>query len=512
VRLIFLSGLSGSGKSVALHMLEDLDFYCVDNLPAALLQSFISHTVRSGAGVYKRTAIGIDARNPDADLATVPMLLDELKRSGIQCELLFLIASDEELLRRYAETRRKHPMSRQGESLHDAITLERTVLEPVVNAADLVIDTSRMGVHELREFINRRVEKRRRDRMSLLFESFGFKHGIPGDADFVFDARSLPNPYWEPTLRSLTGRDLEVIRFLESQKSVAQLIDDIVRFIDGRIPEYESSNRGYLTVAIGCTGGQHRSVYIVERLAERYAQRFPTVTARHSGLPLALYVDCDSIYRVNDEEARQKARQRGQKVPLTQFGRAMGQLGVGMIFAGSPQAKGRVERVNRTFQDRLVKELKWLGLTTIAAANAYLDKTFLKSINTLIHWTPTSGANRHQPLARHLKLEDVLCVIQTRAVGQDWCVSFESRILQIHKRHQPLALAGKRVQVLQRADGTLTLKYHDKPLVFAELAGRPVRAPIPQVTPTPAVPRKPGPDHGWRKSFLTPPRHRVGSA
>jgi transposase len=234
--------------------------------------------------------------------------------------------------------------------------------------------------------------------------------------------------------------------------------------------------------------------------------------ARRSGLPLALYVDCDSIYRVNDEAARQKTRERGQKVPLTQFGRAMGQLGVEMIFAGSPQAKGRVERVNRTFQDRLVKELKRLGLTTIAAANAYLDQTFLKTLNTLIHWTPASGANRHQPLPRHLKLAEVLCVIESRAVGQDWCVRFQSRILQIHRRHQPLGLAGKRVQVLQRADGTLTLSYQNQPLIFAALAGRPVRARVLQVTTTPAARAKPGPDHAWRKPFLTPPRQRVGSA
>jgi UPF0042 nucleotide-binding protein len=287
VRLIFLSGLSGAGKSVALHMLEDLDFYCVDNIPAALLQSFIAHTVQSGSPVYKRAAIGIDARNPDADLATVPMLLDELKRSGIQCELLFLVANDEELLRRYAETRRKHPMSRQGESLHDAIALERTLLEPVVNAADLVIDTSRMGVHELRELINRRVGKRPRDRMSLLFESFGFKHGIPGDADFVFDARSLPNPYWQPSLRALTGRDEAVIHFLEAQPGVARFIEDIGTFIEARIPEHQAVNRRYLTVAVGCTGGQHRSVYIVERLAARVAAHWPQVVVRHSALPEA---------------------------------------------------------------------------------------------------------------------------------------------------------------------------------------------------------------------------------
>ena len=285
MRLIFLSGLSGSGKSVALHMLEDLDFYCIDNIPAALLQAFISHTVRSRAPVYQRTAVGIDARNPDSDIATVPMLLDELKRSGIHCELLFLVASDDELLRRYAETRRKHPLSRQGESLHDAIALERTLLEPEVNAADLVIDTSRMGVHELRELINRRVGKRPRDRMSLLFESFGFKHGIPGDADFVFDARSLPNPYWEPNLRALTGRDEAVVHFLEAQPGVARFIEDVGNFIEARIPEHQAANRRYLTVAVGCTGGQHRSVYIVERLAARIAARWPQVALRHSALP-----------------------------------------------------------------------------------------------------------------------------------------------------------------------------------------------------------------------------------
>ena len=285
MRLILLSGLSGSGKSVALHMLEDLEFYCIDNIPAALLKSFISHTVHSESNVYQRTAVGIDARNPDAEIETVPMLLDELKRSGINCELLFLVANDEELLRRYAETRRKHPLSRRGESLQEAIALERRVLEPVLNAADLVVDTSRMSVHELRELVNRRIGKRPRDRLSILFESFGFKHGIPGDADFVFDARSLPNPYWEPALRALTGRDEAVVRFLESQSSVAGFIEDVARFIEARIPEHQAANRRYLTVAIGCTGGQHRSVYIAERLAARVAAQWPQVSVRHSALP-----------------------------------------------------------------------------------------------------------------------------------------------------------------------------------------------------------------------------------
>jgi UPF0042 nucleotide-binding protein len=285
MRLVFVSGLSGSGKSVALNMLEDLDFYCVDNIPAARLKPFISNTIQSNDSVYRRTAVGLDARNTAAEIATVPTLIDELKRSGIACELIYLVANDEELLRRFAETRRKHPLSRNGESLREAIALERELLEPIINAADLTIDTSRIGVHDLRELMRRRVENRQHARMSIQFESFGFKHGIPGDADFVFDARTLPNPYWDAALRGLTGRDADVARFLERHDAVARLIGDIESFIEGRIPEYQGSNRRYLTVAVGCTGGRHRSVYIVERLATRFAAKYNNVTARHSSLP-----------------------------------------------------------------------------------------------------------------------------------------------------------------------------------------------------------------------------------
>jgi len=285
VRILIVSGLSGSGKSVALHMLEDLGFYCIDNIPAALLKSFISHTVRTPEPAYERTAIGLDARNTAAEIASVPRLIEELKRSGIQCEVLFLVANDEELLRRFAETRRKHPMSRENVDLREAMAKEREILEPIVYAADMVIDTSRMGVHELRDLVHQRLEQRSQSRLTITFESFGFKHGIPGDADFVFDARSIPNPYWEPALRKLTGRDPEVVKFLESQEAAGRLIEDIARFIESRIPEYHSSNRGYLTVAVGCTGGQHRSVYIVDRLAERFGSRFTSVTTRHSALP-----------------------------------------------------------------------------------------------------------------------------------------------------------------------------------------------------------------------------------
>jgi UPF0042 nucleotide-binding protein len=285
VRLIIVSGLSGAGKSVALHMLEDLGYYCIDNIPAALLKPFISHTVRSGEKTYERTAVGLDARNTDAEIASVPTLVDELKRSGIDCEVLYLVANDEELLRRFAETRRAHPLSRQGESLREAIATEHRLLEPVLNHADLVVDTSRMGVHGLRDLIYRRLDDRAGDRLSLLVESFGFKHGIPGDADFVFDARSLPNPYWESALRPLTGRDPAVVHFLEAQPGVVSLIDDIEKFMHARIPEFRASARRYLTVAIGCTGGQHRSVYIAEQLAARFAKAYPEVRVRHSGLP-----------------------------------------------------------------------------------------------------------------------------------------------------------------------------------------------------------------------------------
>lgn len=299
MRIIILSGLSGSGKSVALHMLEDLGFYCIDNIPAALLKPFISHTVRSPEPTYERTAIGLDARNTAAEIATVPRLVDELRRSGIHCEVIFLVTSEEELLRRFAETRRKHPMSRNNVDLREAMELERQLLDPMVYAADMVIDTSRMGVHALRDIIHQRVEQRASGRLSLTFESFGFKHGIPGDADFVFDARSLPNPYWEPGLRNLTGRDPEVVRFLEGQTNVSALVQDIQTFIEARIPEYQDSNRGYLTVAVGCTGGQHRSVYIVDRLARHFAARYPSVTARHGSLPVPELFHVSPVTAVN---------------------------------------------------------------------------------------------------------------------------------------------------------------------------------------------------------------------
>ena len=285
MRLIIVSGLSGAGKSVALNLLEDLDYYCVDNIPAALLKPFVSHTLRSRENLYQRTAVGIDARNTASEIATVPDLVRELKSSGLDCELLFLTASDEELLRRFAETRRRHPLSRSSEGLREAIQKERALMDPIAQAADLTLDTSRKGSHDLRETMRHRVEQRQTPRMSILFESFGYKYGIPGDADFVFDSRSLRNPYWEMELRSLTGRDVPVAAILERDPLTERLLADITAFIDARIPEFLATSRRDLTGAIGCTGGQHRSVYVVEKIAADFARRYPEVSASHSALP-----------------------------------------------------------------------------------------------------------------------------------------------------------------------------------------------------------------------------------
>ena len=285
MRLVVVSGLSGSGKSVALNMLEDLGWFCVDNIPAGLLPSLVSYTLQDDAPIYRRLAVGLDARNRPGELEAVPEQIADFRRSGIRCEEIYLHADDETLLRRFAETRRHHPLAGAGVSLAEAIAAERVLLHTLADSADLVLDTRALSVHALRELIRQRVEERRTGRVSILFESFAYKTGVPGDADFVFDSRALPNPYWEPALKSLTGRDPPVQAFLEASPAVASLIDDIVRFLEARIPEFERTNRGHLTVAIGCTGGQHRSVYLVERLAARFAGLRSQVLTRHTALP-----------------------------------------------------------------------------------------------------------------------------------------------------------------------------------------------------------------------------------
>jgi UPF0042 nucleotide-binding protein len=284
MRLVIVSGLSGSGKSVALNMLEDLDYYCVDNIPAGLLPGFIAYTVRTSEPAYRLTAVGVDARNRPEDLAAVPRLVAELRRSGIGCELLFLRADNESLLKRFSETRRRHPLSRDGIGLQEALEQEQRLLEPVAGAADLTIDTSRLSVHELREMVRARVAERPVTGPSLLFESFAYRHGVPDDADFVFDARAMPNPYWDPALRSHTGRDPAVVQFLDGQEEVSRFLADLTGFLERWLPALVRSNRSYLTIAVGCTGGQHRSVYLAEKLAAHFNGRFGQTLIRHRDL------------------------------------------------------------------------------------------------------------------------------------------------------------------------------------------------------------------------------------
>jgi RNase adapter protein RapZ len=284
MRLIIVSGLSGSGKSVALAMLEDLDYYCVDNIPAGLLPSFIGYTVRTSEVAYRRTAVGVDARNRPEDIAEVPRLVAELRRSGIGCEVLFLRADNDTLLERFSETRRKHPLSRSGIGLQEALEQEQRLLAPVANAADLTIDTSRLSVHELRELVRERVVERQAGGPSLLFESFAYRHGVPDDADFVFDARALPNPYWETSLRELSGRDEAVARFMTAQEAAPRFLADVTGFLERWLPSLVRSNRSYLTVAVGCTGGQHRSVYLAEQLAAHFDGRYGRALIRHRDL------------------------------------------------------------------------------------------------------------------------------------------------------------------------------------------------------------------------------------
>jgi len=284
MRLIVVSGLSGSGKSVALNMLEDLDYYCVDNIPAGLLPGFIAYTVRTNEPAYRLTAVGVDARNRPEDLADVPRLVAELRRSGVSCEMLFLRAENEALLKRFSETRRRHPLSRSGLGLQEALEQEQRLLAPVANAADLTIDTSRLSVHELRELVRERVVERKGSGPSLLFQSFAYRHGIPDDADFVFDARALPNPYWDPALRDCTGRDEAVTRFLDQQEEVVRFVEDLKGFLERWLPSLVRSNRSYITVAVGCTGGQHRSVYLAEKLGAHFNGRFGQALIRHRDL------------------------------------------------------------------------------------------------------------------------------------------------------------------------------------------------------------------------------------
>jgi UPF0042 nucleotide-binding protein len=283
VKLVIVSGLSGSGKSVALHTLEDLGYYCIDNLPAGLL-SVLALELSLAPSPVQRAAVGIDARNLPQALRQFSDILEQLDERGISSEILFLTCQTETLIKRFSETRRRHPLSNGGTSLADAVEQERSLLEPIAQRADLFIDTSQTNIHQLRDLVHSRVAREKRGGLSLLFESFGYKHGIPSDADFVFDVRCLPNPHWQPELRPLTGRDSAVAGFLESEPQVATMHQQLCSFLEQWIPAFEAGNRSYLTVAVGCTGGQHRSVYLIERLSGHFRDRYPNIVTRHREL------------------------------------------------------------------------------------------------------------------------------------------------------------------------------------------------------------------------------------
>lgn len=278
MKLVIVSGLSGSGKSIALQVLEDLEYYCIDNLPINMIEALVKEII---SAKHEYVAIGIDARNVAAELERFPEQIKQLEKSNIDCEIFFLEASNPALIKRFSETRRKHPLSNQEIPLKEAIIQERYLLEPISSKADLRLDTSATNVHQLRDIIKARVQKADNQSISIMFESFGFKHGVPVNADFVFDVRCLPNPHWVPELRTLTGFDDPVIDYLDQHKEVDEMLNDIVSFTDKWIPHFEADNRSYITIAIGCTGGQHRSVYLVNKLAKLTKNKHNNVLSRH---------------------------------------------------------------------------------------------------------------------------------------------------------------------------------------------------------------------------------------
>jgi len=281
MKLIIVSGLSGSGKTVALHTLEDADYYCVDNLPLGLLPDFVERVLNRNLQPYQNIAVGIDARSEAHDLRRFNEIVKPLREKEIQFEVIYLQAELNTLIKRFSDTRRKHPLTTKGLPLSEAIEVERVLLSTVSSEADLFIDTTYTNIHQLRDQIKQLIVKDNVAKLSLLFQSFGFKHGTPTDSDFVFDVRCLPNPHWEPNLRPLTGLDQEVINFLQPHEEVQDMLEHIKTFMQEWIPKFEQQNRHYLTVSIGCTGGQHRSVFIAQQLCDDFNTTIDNVSVRH---------------------------------------------------------------------------------------------------------------------------------------------------------------------------------------------------------------------------------------
>ncbi|EDY87631.1 conserved hypothetical protein [gamma proteobacterium HTCC5015] len=287
MKLVIISGLSGSGKSVALKTLEDEGYYCVDNLPLSLLEQFIRELQLNTQNFFDRAAVGIDARANLEEIQYFPELINSLRSRSIDIEVVFLYASQAELLKRFSETRRKHPLTRFNHPLVEAIQYESDVLSTVETVAAMSVDTSDKTASELKQLFLEHYSDtsgNSQHKLALLFQSFGFKHGLPSDTSFVYDVRCLPNPHWEPSLRPLTGRDQAVQAFLEQQDSVCDMEQSIIDFLERWIPDYENENRRYLTVSIGCTGGKHRSVYLVERLTKYFKKQRNNVALRHREL------------------------------------------------------------------------------------------------------------------------------------------------------------------------------------------------------------------------------------
>ncbi|VAW61013.1 RNase adapter protein RapZ [hydrothermal vent metagenome] len=281
MKLIIISGLSGSGKTVALHTLEDEGFYCVDNLPLGLLTDFTKQITSRQIQIYDQVAVGIDARSGASDLKRFDQIVQSIKNDALELEVVYFQADMNELIKRFSNTRRRHPLTRKGIPLAEAIDIERNLLAPIAQQADLSLDTTHTNVHQLRKLIKDRVIARPNQELSVLIQSFGFKYSLPNDSDFVFDVRCLPNPHWEPALRPLTGQDTEVQNFLKDQKDVIDMFEQIKNMMAFWIPKFAEQNRYYLTVSIGCTGGQHRSVYIAEQLNKHFCQQYSSVSLRH---------------------------------------------------------------------------------------------------------------------------------------------------------------------------------------------------------------------------------------
>ncbi|MBL4772740.1 MAG: RNase adapter RapZ [Alcanivoracaceae bacterium] len=280
--LIIISGMSGSGKTIALRTLEDLNFYCVDNLPIDMLQQFVQH-ISLNKNDYSRVSVGIDIRNSETALKGLPGIVKNIDSKSIKVKVIFLNSHDKTLLKRYSETRRAHPLSSKKHhySLSQAIIQERILLEPLTKSADLLIDTSETSAPQLRDKIWRHVSQNDDGKLSLLLQSFAFKRGVPFDADFVFDARCLPNPFWEKSLREFCGKDKPIRDFLDGKEIVLDFYHDISTLVKKWIPSFEEHDRSYLTIAIGCTGGKHRSVYLTEKLFHELKDKRNNILVQH---------------------------------------------------------------------------------------------------------------------------------------------------------------------------------------------------------------------------------------